>query len=499
MGILDDLSDTFTTQRSKEAQLAYALSKAKARALLGQQSAQSGLLGGPDPNSAVPDVNWSAMPQTAPTAAQVQQPDGSFVRAPNTQAGLLGANAPADQVTPGGLLGYTPDDNAAQRRGLLSQAMPEQFLSAQTNQAIMGPRIAALPGVTEGQRAAMLLDPKAGIDAYAKQQFPMASDDQKLADAIAALPEGDPRRAVLQGIADKKAFIPEKDPNKIAEMHATAIKNEAEAALAKQRGELLKTSGYDDDTLERIYQTYKTTGDLQKSIGPLPRGANAQPMMNAIQNYVTKRMTADKITPAQQAAAKVNLAAMAGAAKKAGERGANADMTAYELESFADQAEEALAQVGNSGFKPWNSIKNFTESQLSDPKLAALKTALQGVQGAYAGVKSRTGATTVEGMREADALLGAAQGPDALKAVFAQMKKEAAGVKASSSQVQNDILDRINPGGGANPAPAARAPAAPKIPPKPINVPVNSQYSPSRNQWRGPDGTIYDAMGQKVQ
>lgn len=77
------------------------------------------------------------------------------------------------------------------------------------------------------------------------------------------------------------------------------------------------------------------------------------------------------------------------------------------------------------------------------------------------------------------------------------------------SRVWNSLFGSSEPAAAtaapAEPAakPAAPAQAAPaqtqQAPPRPGNVPAGSAYSPSRNQWRTPDGKLFDANGQPVQ
>ena len=65
--------------------------------------------------------------------------------------------------------------------------------------------------------------------------------------------------------------------------------------------------------------------------------------------------------------------------------------------------------------------------------------------------------------------------------------------------------------GGSTPAattaPSAAPPAAAPVPtagrggsapPRPANVPAGSAYSPSRNQWKLPDGTVVDSAGRPI-
>jgi hypothetical protein len=99
-------------------------------------------------------------------------------------------------------------------------------------------------------------------------------------------------------------------------------------------------------------------------------------------------------------------------------------------------------------------------------------------------------------------MLSTAMSPQAYEATVKQLIKETEAAKASPGTTMEDIRGRITQtsksGEGGKSVPASQA-AESSPPPKPISVPSGSQYSPSLKQWRDPSGTIYDAMGQKVQ
>jgi hypothetical protein len=357
-------------------------------------------------------------------------------------------------------------DYADKQAMYLRQAAPDAFLDSAVQQAIMQDKLKSLSALGSGTGAgasstftpdqvrAMILDPKNALAANSKLAFQGPPDQLRLLNGLIAqrdkMDPNDPNRQIVDdAIAKARGLVT--DPNKIAETKASIAEKSAQTGLANTRNDLLTSSGLDDNTLERIYQTYATTGDLAKSIGPMPRGANAQSVLTNVQNYITKRMNSDNLSPAQIAANKVNLAAQAAAQQTAAKRGANVDMVAIELDTFSDQALDAAKDLtnANANFVPWNKLKNMTLDQISDPTLATYYTAMQGARTAYASSMSRTGQTTVEAMHSADKILDSAKGFASVAATLAQMKKEAAGIKASSNAVQNNIQSRIT--GGAEP------------------------------------------------
>lgn len=474
-----------------------------------QRSAMSHIIGGRDPNSPDQSINWS--PDSAPTGKyQMQDGDGNWQTyslfgpkgASPSQADTTAENEIDDTDTnPSGTPGVdnrslfgpkappqpaslfsdlpqavkdmqSPDQQAQDYKqsqaNYLRQSAPDQFIGSAVQQALMADRMKNFQsaagvggGFDQNDMKLIAIDPSLKLYGDVLKSRLAPTEQQKLLDAYNAIPDGDPRRAQMLPFIQKLQGI-ETDKNKIAETQASTAEKTAQTGLANQRKDLLSNSGFDDDTLENIYKTYATTGDLAKAIGPMPRGANAQTVISTVRNYITKRMNDDDLSPSEIAARKINLGAQAAAQTTAAKRGANVDMGAIELDTFADQALNALNDVNNGNFKPWNQIANLTADQISDPALAAYKTALQGVKGAYASVISRGGVPSVDAMHKADELLSSAQGPGAVKAIIAQMKNEASGVKSSSTQVQNNINARA---AGKEPAPnqGAMPPVAPPI------------------------------------
>jgi hypothetical protein len=288
----------------------------------------------------------------------------------------------------------------------------------------------------------------------------------------------------LEFLAAKRAkdtYISDNNALNIEEKKAGIAEKNASAAKTAAQTEMLKSTGLDEDTMERVYQGTKTGQALNQLIPNLGRGQQGANQIIALQNYITRRMSEDGFTEAQKAAARVNLNAQGAAAKRAAERGAGVDMGAYELDAFADQVTDALKGMNEGSFVPWNKLSNMADSQISDPKLAAYKTALQGLKGAYSTVISRGGVPTVEAQHKADDLINAATGPSAVAAIIKQMKNEATAVHGSSSAVQDDIQRRVSgnvPGQGGASSPAAGGGAAPLPPaaqPKEGDTATNKQ------------------------
>ena len=83
------------------------------------------------------------------------------------------------------------------------------------------------------------------------------------------------------------------------------------------------------------------------------------------------------------------------------------------------------------------------------------------------------------------------------------MKKEIAIAHAAPLKAKEE-MERIRKSGAPGHAPAAPAAATPAppasggAPARPGGVPEGSAYSPSRKQWRSPDGKMFDASGKAV-
>jgi hypothetical protein len=457
MGLLESLDQTFG---GPETQTQYALlrqQQIKAQAMADEQAkqraagtAQARLLGTMDPATGA-TLQAPPPPSQGNLVAPSYPLMGGQSTAPIVQQPLLG---PADMNGQRGLLGGGPQD---MRQSLMNQANPD--LAMQRMQ--MAP---ALSGMSPEQRSAFMIDPGKAADAFSKAAFPELTPQQKVAAAVAKMDPNDPSRAALQGWLDKEGYIREKDPLVIADMKAGITEKEASARKNNLSADLLDATKLSDDTLERGYQQIRAGQKFQDAFPNMGRGTQGAAQMTAVQNYISKRMIADNLPPSVIAAANVNLRAQAAAAKQAAERGGKVDMAAYELENFIPQAEEAIQKLDNKAFVPWNKIANLGAEQINDPDLASLKTALQGVKGAYASIITRGGTPTVDAEKRGDDLLNTAQNYKSFSAVAKQMMNEAKAVKGSSAQVQADIQNRIGGGPVAPVSPIAPATNTPNAP-----------------------------------
>lgn len=109
-----------------------------------------------------------------------------------------------------------------------------------------------------------------------------------------------------------------------------------------------------------------------------------------------------------------------------------------EAQNFAHIAKEASAAVPRGGFVPWTKLRQYSDSQLSDPALAKLKAATNSLVNAYAAAVGG-GVPTVHDKEAADKMLSTAQSPEAYDAVVDQLILETEAALQAPKQVMKDM------------------------------------------------------------
>jgi len=214
------------------------------------------------------------------------------------------------------------------------------------------------------------------------------------------------------------------------------------------------SSGLSDDAkdilADRLLQGEKSSAVL----GNIGRGAQGAADLRDIQNRVAAKakaggMDANKILQNTQ-----NVYADNRTFLELGAREGKIAPRVMEANSFAKIALKASDEVPRGSFVPWSKLSQYTDKQLSDPKLAAMHAATQSLVNAYASAVG--GGVMTEGNRlEANRMLYDAQGPEAYKAVVNQMLIETQAALESPQQVR-EHMHSVKGGHDEKPSAAAK-------------------------------------------
>ena len=109
-----------------------------------------------------------------------------------------------------------------------------------------------------------------------------------------------------------------------------------------------------------------------------------------------------------------------------------------EIPEFAEKALAASAKVPRGEFRPFNKLRLYADTELSNPDLKELKSYLNSLSNAY-DVAAARGGTDVNKRAEAHAMLDAADSPETLARAIKVMQDEAAiALEAGQSALRGD-------------------------------------------------------------
>ena len=131
---------------------------------------------------------------------------------------------------------------------------------------------------------------------------------------------------------------------------------------------------------------------------------------------------------------KIGITADTAAARTAGNIGGKVQYAENEIKSLVPLVQQASAKVPRGSFVPFNKLKQYGESQISDPNLKELKSYLTSLSNAYDMLAAR-GGTDAAKRAENRAQFESADSPEALQRILQVMQKEAeiSGAAASSA------------------------------------------------------------------
>lgn len=264
-------------------------------------------------------------------------------------------------------------------------------------------------------------------------------------------------------------------------------------------------------------------GGNYQGYNSLGRTAAGLKVRDELNNMATEIVMRERGASAQQAAQFLNEQKQEFGARQIGlntearttsQREANLNL----ILKVADAAVPAALQLNEEATRlggpivPLNRIIQKGEVMTSDPIQARFGVANLQLAESWARAMNPTGV-----MRDADRDLalkhldtGLSTGTykAVVQQIQEQIKRERDSIRGlppntplnlSATTPQLGTPSGATPAGGAPAAPTQGAPQVPQAPPRPAGVAPGSQYSPSRQQWRTPDGHIYDAKGAAVQ
>lgn len=168
------------------------------------------------------------------------------------------------------------------------------------------------------------------------------------------------------------------------------------------------------------------------------RGNQGAANITAVQNHFAQLAAAAGHDAEEIATRTQELGAEKRARLELGAREGKIAPRVQEAQNFAHIAKEASAAVPRGSFVPWTRLKQYSDTQLSDPALAKLKAATNSLVNAYAAAVGG-GVPTVHDKEAADKMLSTAQSAEAYNAVVDQLIIETEAALQAPKQVMQGM------------------------------------------------------------
>jgi len=213
-----------------------------------------------------------------------------------------------------------------------------------------------------------------------------------------------------------------------------------EQAQAKHWNDTAATDqgGLSDDAIELAAQRLANGEQASKVLANMGRGAQGAADIRAVQNRLAEIAKGSNIDATKILQNSQNVRADDRTFLELGAREGKIATAVQEAQNFAKIALDASNKVPRDNFVPWNKLKNYSGSQLSDPALASFKAANTSLINAYARAVGG-GSVTVHGQEEGEKMLSTATSPEAYSAVVQQILAETQAALASPKQVREHI------------------------------------------------------------
>lgn len=205
--------------------------------------------------------------------------------------------------------------------------------------------------------------------------------------------------------------------------------------------------GLSNDAIELAATRLLNGEAASKVLANMGRGAQGAADIRAVQNRLAEKAKGSGVDATKILQNTQNVTADNRTFTELGAREGKIATAVQEAQNFAKIALDASNQVPRDKFVPWNKLKNYSESQLSDPNLASFKAANTSLINAYARAVGG-GSVTVHGQEEGEKMLSTATSPEAYNAVVKQILTETQAALDSPKQVREHMHKDDNSAGG---------------------------------------------------
>lgn len=265
--------------------------------------------------------------------------------------------------------------------------------------------------------------------------------------------------------------------------------------LAKQRLEMQQKGILDPDT--RGFMADQVLAGDKSAFANIGRGAQGAENLAALRQEVMKRAQARGLGGADLAALNAEFSGLQAGERTLGTRTANIEMAASEVQQLAPLALQASNAVNRTQYPSLNALELAAKRGTGDENVVRLNQSVNALVNTYARAVSPSGQPTVNDKNHAREILDAAYSKGQFAAAIDQMQKEIAAARRSPASVRGEFRGAIS---GSNPGLASvpDAPSQTAAQSHPANLPPGSLWSPSRQQYKTPDGRILDKNGKPL-
>lgn len=404
-------------------------------AMMAQRQPQPAPQGPPQPQPGqMPPPPGGGMPQQGVPAPQGQAPAPPQPQGwqPSPAASpALGGGAPAASQRPPQMPGAIPPPPGAG----MPQAQSGGSLGAPAQPGVLPPQWLSVPkaiealdkaGIPPDQQYKTLAKMMPMIDKQNKQALDDLGFQVKASHAL--------NETLTRLLNERKAEEKATEDKR----HHLAQEGQGQQKIDIHVGDAAKTAG----------KFGGENGELMAALAErgvsLPAGFRSKEQQIAMLDGLRKRnpgMTADQIADKVESG-QIDLNAARAESRTAGGIAGKVAYAEKEIEQIAPLVREASAKVPREKFVPWNKLKQYTDTQLSDPNLKELHSYLNTLSNAYDMLAAR-GGTDKDKRAENRKLFDTADSPQALERAIVAIEKEAkasgvAGRASMKSHVGDD-------------------------------------------------------------
>lgn len=246
-----------------------------------------------------------------------------------------------------------------------------------------------------------------------------------------------------------------------------------------------------DQTLTDMAQQY-LAGD-KSVLTNLGRGTQGAANIVALRERIADEARSQGMSPREIAIGQAEFSGLLAGERTLGTRSANIEMANNEAKSLIPLALDASNRVDRTNFPNLNAIILAGEKGVGDEDVVQMGVATNSLINVYARAISPQGVPTVSDKEHAREILENAWSKGQYASAVKQMQKEIEAARLSPQQTKQQMRENFSGKEGGSEK------GATAIPTRPPALPAGSQYSPSRKQWRTPQGAMFDESGAPIQ